>query len=240
MYGIINIANPQKHLRAALHSTVLTWIQLRRLSRSRAVQSAYVWFFLVPLAAKSLSGLEAVVLWTIENERAILLALPFSWEFLFYSSVFMAIGNLTFTVSAPSFIREYSTCAQYLTSEGTEKQLIRDYTNLVIHSYNTTDRSYNDEVLKNVKDFLQDYCENGDHLKSSLDNKDKSITQALTSASISNNQECGAFWHAQRFLSRDKYIFRAIASWSYWLGFITIGIVFAQNIWFVLQMQLCE
>ena len=87
-----------------------TWPTLRRLGANRAIRSANVWAFLVPIAAKLLDGLQDVV--TIEllgHHFPIHLSLPFSWKLLFVAAIAFLLANIIFDAFCPPLIAQTST-----------------------------------------------------------------------------------------------------------------------------------
>ena len=216
--------------------TILTWTKLRSMSNSRAIKSSYFWFFFVPILAKSLDQLERIQFTVFGQQISVNTDLPFSWEMFFYSAVFMAFANLIFVIFAPEFIKSYSSCTEYMDKGHSAHQIVKIFL-VFIHEANKAGKNPND-IKNNTSDFLRKYCENGDSLASSLSSSEITPVKAISTCKLLPNQECGAFYHAQEFIDKNGLAWRVVSSWSYWLGFAFIGIVFLQNIWFVLDNHL--
>ncbi|MGA8260278.1 MAG: hypothetical protein WB783_08720 [Arenicellales bacterium] len=206
------------------------------MSTSKAIRSSYFWFFFVPIVAKALSRIDTVEFSVLGKNISIDIGLPFTWEYFFYSAVFMALATLVFMVFCPDFIKAYGSCTEYIDKGHTGHQTIKVFLGFV---HEATKKGQNKEDIRlNVSDFLSKYCENGAATGAKVRKSDVSPIQALSNSKVDANQECGAFYHVQDFIDRDMAVFRVVSSWGYWLGFLLIGYVCFENVWFVLENHL--
>lgn len=84
--------------------SIPTWFDLRTLGSSKVVQSAGIWTVIVPIAAKLFSEVNQIILAGIGGS-IINFSLPFSWEILFFSSLFFLAANLIYLFRCPSLIK---------------------------------------------------------------------------------------------------------------------------------------
>ena len=101
------------------------------MSTSRAIKSSYFWFFFVPIVAKTLNELEKFKIPFFEKTKSIEMLLPFTWEYFYYSAVFMAFANLIYIVFSPEFIKTYGACTEYIDKGHGKHQIIRVFLGFV-------------------------------------------------------------------------------------------------------------
>lgn len=225
----------KRWIKSWLGPTVLNWTQLNALSASKAIRSSYFWFFFVPIVAKLLGTANVISFKIYEQQFTVDLSLPFTWEVFFYSAVFMAIANLIHKLCCPEFIKTYPTCTVFIEQGRTGHQVLQQFTVFV---YAASKRETKEQIGPNVCDFLKSYCEHGVELEKELRTSKITALQALSRAKIADNQECGAFYHAQAFIDRRLPPWRTLCSYSYWIGFLLIAVVLCENVIFVVEAHL--
>lgn len=73
-----------------------------------------LWFSVVPVLASLLSGLKPPVTLKLgNNEFTLALALPFSWQLLWVSSLFFFLAIAVYRLRCPKFIRKYHDYSEY-------------------------------------------------------------------------------------------------------------------------------
>lgn len=90
-----------------------TWELLSLFGKSRLIKTSYIWFILIPILAKSIEKFKALVsTGTFSNEWIIflnsILALPFEWKYLYYSSVFFALATVLYAIFCPKLLQKFS------------------------------------------------------------------------------------------------------------------------------------
>ena len=74
----------------------------------------YVWLFLVPMAAKSLSLVESPAhLNAFGHEFALDLSLPFSWTAFYFAALSFVVGNLAFAKACPAIVQDNDSYATF-------------------------------------------------------------------------------------------------------------------------------
>ena len=82
------------------------WQELGRFFKVPAIRFFVSWFALVPVIANALSELpERVEIDLPSGAYSIVVALPFSWQVLWVSSMFYAVAFLVYVVRCPNFIK---------------------------------------------------------------------------------------------------------------------------------------
>ena len=93
-----------------MNRMVPTWRRLRRYGSSRFIRSSYLWVVAVPITAKLVPQLEAML--SIVGSE-ITLSLPFSWQMFYFGSVFFAISSFIYSMKCPHLIQNYRTPNDY-------------------------------------------------------------------------------------------------------------------------------
>jgi hypothetical protein len=71
-----------------IHQYAPTWDRLRAFGQSRVLRSSYIWFLVVPVAARVLAAIQSPLSVLIFNAPLTLYVnLPFSWKAFFFASV---------------------------------------------------------------------------------------------------------------------------------------------------------
>ena len=103
------------------------WQTLRDIQNKKIITSMYVWLFIVPISAKFLSYLESPSTFIVFGKKLTLdLELPFSWQALFFSAVFIVVGNIIYLLFSPVLVQEHRNYRDFLDSGKGQKQL-NDY-----------------------------------------------------------------------------------------------------------------
>ncbi len=101
-----------------METPALKWSTIRWLGNSRIVKTSYLWFFLVPMAAKLLgpfAGEHNIVIPLFEPPKtfSVDVQLPFSWQVLFVASTFFMLGQLVYTFCCPEIVQQYKSYGEY-------------------------------------------------------------------------------------------------------------------------------
>ncbi|ODA36615.1 hypothetical protein A6X21_15900 [Planctopirus hydrillae] len=104
-----------------------SWDDLAKFGKSKTVRTAYIWLFVVPLAAKALLGLKQTLTFDIAGENVSLaIGLPFSWKLFFFSAVSFSVATALFQFKCPKIIQEHDDYAGFV-SEGKGKLHLDEY-----------------------------------------------------------------------------------------------------------------
>ena len=102
----------------------IKWSRLKSIGGHKFISSMYIWLFLVPLLANTLSNVGGSFPITVFNHTFEFKAsLPFSWQAFFYSALFFTLANLIRLSFCPKIINEHSDYASFKRSEMTGSHL---------------------------------------------------------------------------------------------------------------------
>lgn len=90
------------------------WERYKQFFQIAVLRYLVVWFSMVPVIAKLLDGLPRPLKFTIgENPVALQLALPFSWELLWFSSFLFFLALALYHWRCPDFIKRFNSFSEY-------------------------------------------------------------------------------------------------------------------------------
>lgn len=86
---------------------MLKWSQIVSIGRSRLVQSAYIWLFLVPIAARAFQFTDSPIIIGVDDQIEISLKLPFSWQLFYAAASLFTFGHCLYIFSCPAIVRDF-------------------------------------------------------------------------------------------------------------------------------------
>jgi hypothetical protein len=90
------------------------WAIIKSSIRTKWIASSYIWIFIVPTVAHSLSNFNSDISVPIgDQEYRLRISLPFSWMAFYYGAVFFAVGSGIYALFCPPLIRRYNDFAQF-------------------------------------------------------------------------------------------------------------------------------
>ncbi|SFJ05285.1 hypothetical protein [Nitrosomonas sp. Nm34] len=206
------------------------WDALKVLGNNKIVRSSYFWLFFVPATAKVLEGIKDTLSFTIFDETITLnMALPFSWQMFYLSSVFFSLGSAVYSICCPGSIKKYNNFNEWKERGKDESALIRAFFNIYRYdSYYMWPFSIPDSK-KNyfVKHLI---CYSGDYKQIK---KNESIPIALIKSGIPEENLKETFHYVQDIFSSTKPIPRLFCTICYSLGFAFFCIVLIENFIYV-------
>ena len=92
----------------------ITWSQLKVLPKTRFISSMYIWLFVVPLIAKSLSKVSGIAtLIVFGHVFSVNLGLPFTWQVFYFSALLFTLGNIIFLLRCPRIVKDHDNAAEF-------------------------------------------------------------------------------------------------------------------------------
>lgn len=91
-----------------------TWDKIRSLGNTKALRTSFLFLFIVPLVARTLTDVPEKL---DVGPFIIPMELPFSWIVLYVCSIVVSIGNLTYIIRCPDFLKNYSNFVDFQASE---------------------------------------------------------------------------------------------------------------------------
>lgn len=180
---------------------------LRSIHAVKLISSMYVWIFIVPVVAQLLSKVNDVATFTIFGYSfEVALELPFSWKVFYFSAMCFALANIIYSIRCPTLIKDHPSYSSFV-SEGKPNWHLREYAEEVGIEF----QEFKDELKANME--LE--VNFGEHLS------DEEWNQSL-------------FWHVFWSADRKRQIAYYCSLLMYFLGFILIGYVVVQNLYWVM------
>lgn len=105
---------------------------LRWLGNSRVVKSAYLWFFVVPRAARFIGPFagehDVTIPWFNDGDGAtfhVTISLPFSWQMFYAMSIVFMLAQASYAIWCPEVVKRYSNFGEYRAEYAGCSQLLR-------------------------------------------------------------------------------------------------------------------
>jgi hypothetical protein len=164
----------------------------------------YIWLFIVPIAAKTFSLMGDIATVTVfDYQFKIELTLPFSWNVFYFSALFFAIAHLTYNFRCPKLVKQHPTYTSF-NREGKPTWHLRGYA---------------EDIGLDYDEFVHDFTEQREWSGDDPIHGEE-FKQAI-------------FWHLIWHAQRCRKFALSFCLLNYALGFLLIGIVVAQNFWWV-------
>jgi hypothetical protein len=193
---------------------VPSWSNMSAMASARIVYSTYIWLFIVPIAARALTGTGAVVSVPVGSESIpIHLALPFTWQLFYASAVLFTLGNLTFFFGAPRIVKDHAN-AKAFREAGKGWNQLRAY---------QRESGMSDERFLEIRDYLDG---------SKLDESRKYHAMKQP-----ESRYYELFWSVYENSDSSRMILRSCCALLYGAGLVAIGLVFLENLLVVLEVS---
>lgn len=200
------------------------WETLAAIGCSPAIKSSKFWIFFVPISAKLLGSIpESVSIHGLSQEIPIHLSLPFSWQVLFFASVFYTVGNAIVLFICPPIIKDYASLKEFKEEGRSPLQAI----NMLRES--AKEMGVNADESRWVADINQRHGAPMDIPMHPNDIKSPNMTDA-------NHGD--VFFACRKYVSFGRRNWRLWCTISYYIGFILTGIVAIQGFTFVVKASL--
>lgn len=200
---------------SAVSAYLPTWNGFRSVGESRILRSSYVWLVIVPIAARVLEAVRSPLNFTVLGAPiTVNVDLPFSWKAFFFASVAFTVASLVYVLRCPTFVREHKDFADF-TSKG-KKQLYIGLAAKVV------DSRIKDEWVR------QDFIDSYNSWVKDRDGRDIDTEQSRRET----------FWMVYERLDDDHFGWRVLLGFLYLIGFLLIGRVAVQNVWYVVRVTL--
>lgn len=213
---------------------LLTWKDISAWSTVNTMKASVFYISLCALASKSLSQLSEI---RVGENGSILVDLPFSWQLLFYGSIFYLAGYILYLVFCPAFIRQYPNFSDlrgssYIGSDLQEElQQIQDM-NFKLPVEYTEDI---DLILKCLT--IEDDQKRGSYYQSmGAGSCSEVITTAIANNEIENCRE--AFNLISNSWEKRFAAGKVVVSLLYLLFLLAVLVVLFENIYFVTKYLL--
>jgi len=100
-----------------------SWITLSKLSKYKIVQTTIFWLIFLPTMAKITEKLgDSIFIYGYE----IIIKLPFSWFYLYFSAIFIFLAQMYYKITAPNIYNENSSYEEFDTN-GRNKEHLEKY-----------------------------------------------------------------------------------------------------------------
>lgn len=188
-----------------------SWLALAAIHQVQAVRSAYIWFAVVPVAARILDSMpDQIHVDVMGRSVALNMALPFSWLAFFWAAAAFAASNLVYIIFCPQVLKDHRSFESFQ-SEG--------------KSFNHLDR-YNENIGKPVS--AQSIRPESWAAPEAREFRDDEARE----------KERESFWNLHEIAECTRPKARAVCAGLLVIGFALLAIVVAQSFWFVCGVTL--
>lgn len=193
----------------------LTWKSINTLGKNKAIQSAYIFFVLVPIIIKLYTT--AVVVPWVEFD------LPFNWIWLFFAALAISIANTIYFVWCPDLVKTYSGHMEF-------RQYGRGATFMANQLQSYAPKHLRREEISVIVKYL--YRKYEDAL-----NVDRAVLpKVIKDLETPGEQVSQAmFWTTYDIANNLYPCLRITASLLYYVGFLLLAWVFLTKTWSVIE-----
>lgn len=201
------------------------WSDIGKLGENKTVRSSAIWMFVVPVLARILDTLNELNFSLGTEVLKVSLSLPFSWIYLYFAALFFGIGSILYLVWCPRFIRTYDSY-NTLDDQGKGSRTIID--NLTAATEPEKAYSIKATRVQVLWQFVTDYMTDVRTTKN-VEPDIKKLTQDLFNGKIRTDCLREAFWFVRNFCEEISPVKRLLVSVLYFLGFVCLAIIVAEN-----------
>jgi len=206
-------------------SGIAPWTALNKIGRLRILKTSYFWLFAVPFLAKLLARVPHEIHMPFRPQPIpIVVGLPFSWQMFYFSAVAFAIASFVFSARCPIVIRDYDRLGDFLDEGRGGRQIVQSLLRITNRPGIGISREEAEGVLGR---FVRRFAENAE--------QSTQYREILYGMTIAPDQVGDAFWFVRGFADGTSPLARALCSMFYSVGFLFLGVVAAQNFFYVLQ-----
>lgn len=207
---------------------VIRWSAFNKLGRSKIVRSSYYWAIFVPIAAKVLSAIPINHKLNIPSSSvSLVLGVPFTWELLYYSAVFFALGTLLYHVCCPEIVKAYDKYSDFSAEGKGSADLLCIVFGVSADQTQKIAGALTDQQRLEV---VQRFC-----------GKQQIVMEDVMNMRINTigiSDEVRAFSFIRNCADFQRPWHRATILILYAFGFILFGYVMLQNLWSVVALHM--
>lgn len=202
------------------------WSSINSLSQSKLVQSAGIWFVIVPIIAKLVEGFDGEIPISLgERVYTLQLVLPFNWQLIFFSAFFFMIANVIYQANCREIVKRYKCFAEFKNDGNSRLQLNEQLKEIV---WNNKKNCIN-ENYKNIMDAYLKHYTNTVNLPS----EQKGYLLVLDDLSKAKADDGNAFNFVYNVANKDKQKWLTVAKCMYICGFTLLGLIALMNVYYV-------
>lgn len=201
------------------------WSSLRAVQRIGAFRWSYLWLLTIPLAAKLLQTVPTKLNVPFYKEAIELHPrLPFSWTLLFFSGLFLVLGDIAFRFWCPPLVRDFEDFRAYRRTGRGEEHLRR---------------ILGDPEAHRVKDITDNVLDMSGPTGALFNKRRKQGRQPMgddppeTVPPPNEEQLKEIFWGVRGRFDRSRFRRRTICAGLYLSALLALGIILVQNLIFV-------
>ncbi len=221
-----------------------SWSSLNNIGSSRIVRSSFLWIVVVPIIARALQSIESPLLFQVFGQEIKLnFDLPFSWILFYFGALAFAAATGLYITRAPRIVREFRHYTDY---RGTGRR-IADIANFFHVDYCSDiallnrdaalDESVQQDLgIKRIAIIRPDVVPNTLQTVTRMiagDIGDEKFNR-LDQFSGDDKVEPAVFWAVFNSANSSRIRSRLLCASLYLIGFVLMGIVFAQNFYYVI------
>lgn len=196
----------------------MNWKSLDKIGKIKALNITYIIFILLPILAKMFSNISNIEFVINNKEYNLVLNLPFSWITLYFSALFITLGNLLYHFNCPELIRKYDDYSTFKSGGRDGRYLKAQIENIAQNRKNAT----TNDIIEIIK---TEYSE-CHHLSCG----DMVYKMGDIPGMTGSNED---FWFVTDVLNYSKKRIRIITSIFYYIGILLFIIVSFQKMKYV-------
>ncbi len=195
------------------------WSSTRELGNSRILKSSYYWVIFVPIISK------------IINHYNLNFDLPFSWKIFYFSSIFVTLGNLFYSLFCPFIIKKFSDFSSFYENGFRDRSIKKLLFDTQIPRKRKKRISFfeDEKKVKLLKDFYKILTGNDYQ-----DNKNAIVTR-INDIQIKNEKIGEAFWFIRDLEESKRPFFTFLTLIFYGIGLTGFIYVLLENLIYVIN-----
>lgn len=164
----------------------------------------------------------------------IVLGVPFTWELLYYSSVFFAIATLIYAICCPEIVKKYDKYSDFAAEGKGSDQLVSYAYGISADRTRQSGRHRLSDVQ--LLRFLRMYTGGNQGLEP--DNLGQLTQGTLRAENVSVHRLDAGFWYVRDCADKYSPLARLMVQVLYGVGFVLFVWIMVQNFWFVVSRHL--
>jgi hypothetical protein len=208
------------------------WSLSKNLAESKVVKSSFIWLFIVPVAARTLSSLDDVIDLTMFGaSMQITTSLPFSWQLLFLAACCFTVANILYSVFCPDILKQYQSFSEFKEHSKTLLQVNGAMKNMV---WSNKIPGIKPNYTKQARSYFKHYCDRSEMSERDMEQEGLKVFDNIDLA-IKANVTNNAFYFVQNIADEyNPYAIKA-ALIFYGIGLLMVSIIAIENIVYVVR-----
>ncbi len=235
-----------------INKLFLRWQTLSKVGNSRVFKTSFIWLLIVPFFAKLFHSIETISFNFFGKDYVLDLTLSFSFQMLFFSAIFATIGQILYTIYAPTLISNYDSYNEFKEEGKGLEQLKVEYKFLLkkavfIDFSKNIEKMINltEKLIESFHDSTQGFTPSIDSqiIEYSLKSEDeiagfkyiskRKIHETIDKLKVEEEKQSQLFWFIRDEVDTLSPWARFFISIFYLISFVILGLIAFENIYYV-------